>query len=363
MTHELGAADHRISLLAPGWFDQIFGTGTEGRLMIDGSLQSDLVRAVDSEPLTHGFGVQIGVIGRAKDSKDVITGRFIVRGPTYGCSTMLTIIVGPELSKPPTAPDATRTHKIIAELFSTTLTCGLAVAGWIGAIASVPAAGVTGGFALGATVYFSSAAAMSTVQCIGGLAHSGLVLNKDLEKAKALEENAGWQAIDRTADFFNLFALMYVGRDVVLLTRALSRSGVGLTSAMTAEFSDAKAVTISDLLRLAPQIKDPAEVAREMRTRVLNVALLGLGVYNSSRDASGGYVAVRDLAVGEASAAPPPAPVGSPAQNASAGAAVQVGLPSPPGGGVAAPRVMDTMLNYKPEEVAMISVCLLKKDY
>ena len=367
MAQELGSSNRRIRLLAPGWFDQVFGTGTEGSLLIDGALQSDLMRAVDSDPLTRGFGIQIGVVGRAQHSKDVITGKYVVRGPSYGLNTMLTIIVGPELSKPPAAPDATRTHKIIAELFSTTLTCGLAVAGWIGAIMSVPAAGVTGGVAFGATVYFSSAAAMSTVQCVGGLAHTGLVLNKSLDRAKAMEDDAGWKLIDRTADYFNLFALLYVGRDAVLVQRALERSGVKFTSAMTADFSDAKAVKMADLMRLAPGIKDPEEVAREVRTRVLNVALLGLGVYSSSRDTSGGYVAAKDVLVGEPGSSPPPVPVGSVAESATAarvaGSVVQVGLPGPPSSGVPAPKVMDTMLNYKPNEIAMISVLLLKKDF
>ena len=115
MARDLGSADHRIRLLAPGWFDQVFGTGAEGTLLIDGSLQSDLMRAVDSDPLTAGFGIQVGVRGRSKHSDVVVSGSYVIRGPQYRCNTMLTIIVGPDVGKPPTAPSASKTHAIIAE--------------------------------------------------------------------------------------------------------------------------------------------------------------------------------------------------------------------------------------------------------
>ena len=228
-------------------------------------------------------------------------------------------------------------------------------------------AGVTAGTSLAATVYFTNSAALSTVQCIGGLVHTGLVLSGDADQATAMADNDGWKLIDRIADYFNLLSLLYVGRDAILVKRALERSGVTFSAAMSGDFEKAQAVTIADLIRLAPDIKDPAEVAREVRQRVMNVALLGLGIYSSSRDASGGYVAAKEILVGKPAPPPPPVNIGTPVQNAAAsrvvGSAVQVGLPGPSSVGVPAPKVIDTMLRYKADEVAMISVLLLKKNF
>ena len=241
----------RLKLLAPNWMDQVFGTGTVGELQIGESLINDLIRAIDAEPVTRGCGLQIGVIGRAKHQEGVVRASTIVRGPGLGHNTSVIVYIGPELSKPPIAPDVSTTHKMIAEVFSTTLTCALAVCGWIGTIGSAAAIGATGGAAAVATVYFANAATLSTVQCLGGVVHSSLVLRGKEDRAEAMDNDPGWQKLDRFADFVNLCALVYVGKDILYLKRALDASGIKLTSAMTGEFDAGGALTMSRILKTA----------------------------------------------------------------------------------------------------------------
>ena len=356
----------RLRLVAPGWMDEIFGTGVVGELQIGESLINDLVRAIDGAPVTRGFGLQIGVVGRAKHMEQPIRATKFVRGPDMHHNTSVVIYIGPALSQPPIAPDVSTTHKMIADLFSTTLTCSLAVCGWIGTVGSSAAIGATGGAAAVATVYFANAAALSTVQCLGGVVHSSQVLTGNSSKAAAMDNDPGWQKFDRFADFVNLCALVYVGRDILFLKRALDGAGIKFTSAMTGEFDAGGALTMSRLMKLLKDVDDPSEIAREVRTRAFNAVLLGLGVYGSSRDSSGGYTAVKNIVVGkpEGVCPAPPGPGGVPSQAAAGvvGLAVQVGLPGPtsPSGSFVAPRFVADMLGFKPNEVATISVALLR---
>jgi hypothetical protein len=269
------------------------------------------------------------------------------------------VYIGPELSKPPTAPDVSTTHKMIAELFSTTLTCSLAVAGWIGAIGSAGAIAATGGASAVATVYFANAASLSTVQCLGGVVHSSMVLTGNDRGAAAMDNNAGWQKFDRFADFVNLCALVYVGKDIVYMKRALDASGVKFTSAMLAEVDAGGALTMSRMMKLMKDVDNPEEIAREVRTRVFNAILIGLGVYGSSRDAAGGFTAMKTMFLGNAPDAPPPTG-GLPGTAMPRPPVVQIGLPGASAGNPVAPRAIDDMLGYRPGEVATIAVALLK---
>ena len=295
----------RLRLVAPGWMDEIFGTGVVGDLQIGESLINDLVRAIDGAPVTRGFGLQIGVVGRAKHMEQPIRATKFVRGPDMHHNTSVVIYIGP-------------------------------------------------------------AAALSTVQCLGGVVHSSQVLTGNSSKAAAMDDDPGWQKFDRFADFVNLCALVYVGRDILFLKRALDGAGIKFTSAMTGEFDAGGALTMSRLMRLLKDVDDPSEIAREVRTRAFNAVLLGLGVYGSSRDGSGGYSAVKNMVVGkpEGACPAPPGPGGVPSQAAAGvvGPAVQVGLPGPtsPSGSFVAPRFVADMLGFKPNEVATISVALLR---
>ncbi len=202
------------------------------------------------------------------------------------------------------------------------------------------------------------------MQCLGGVVHSSLVLRGKEDRAEELDNDPGWQKLDRFADLVNLCALVYVGRNILYLKRALDASGIKLTSAMTGEFDAGGALTMSRILKLLRDVDDPSEIAREIRTRVFNTVLLGLGTYGSRRDSDGGYTAVKTMLLGKLQPAETPSPnaggLPSPQAASALAASVQAGLPAPPPATFVAPRLVDDMLGYKQSEVATIAVALLK---
>lgn len=172
-----------IHLYAPTWLDQAFGSGVVGSLSIGEGLSMRLLRALDSLPETRDCGLRIGVVGRASKHGDPIRASAFIRAANNKQRTTALVYIGPKLSEPPVVPSVSKTHQLIAELLSTTLTCSLAVAGWVGTIATAGASGATGGLSIVATTYLASGATLATAQCLGSMVHSTLYMT-DPDRAR-----------------------------------------------------------------------------------------------------------------------------------------------------------------------------------
>ena len=180
-----------------------------------------------------------------------------------------------------------------------------------------------------------------------------------------MADNPGYKAFDRTADFTNFLAILSVGRNLITVGRALKEAGLGISDAALGQIGAEDVATMAKFLKLTEDASNVEGVANLVKGRILDAVLYGMGLYSSSRDDSGGLVQARDFIVGKpAGPALPwsgyPNPPGSPAGPAAA-ASAPLGAAGPSGAPVAAPRIIDYMLRYKPDEVANISVLLLKK--
>jgi hypothetical protein len=274
------------------------------------------------------------------------------------------IYIGPELSKPPTPPAVSQTHKLIAELFSTGLSCSLAVMGWVGTIGSAAGTGASFGMSSLATIYFANAAALASAQCVGSGVHAGLIGWGQDAKADAMSGNEGFKTFDRVADFTNFLAILSVGRNLITVGRALKEAGLGISDAALGQIADKDVATMAAFLKLTEDAANVEGVANFVKGRILDAVLYGMGLYSSSRDGSGGLIQARDFLVGKPAQATPPWPgyPNAPAPPVAGAAALGVmGGSGRSGTPVVAPRIIDDMLRYKPQEVANISVLLLKK--
>ena len=360
----LGDRNSRIRLISPSWLDQIFGSGADGDLIIGQSLAMDLMKALDGSLLTRGCGLEFGVVGRSGHSEAELRGHKLIRSPDMTQNMSVCIYIGPELSKPPIAPPVSKTHALISELFSTALTCSLAVAGWVGTVSSVSAAGATGGLGAAATVYLGNASALATAQCVGGLVHTSLVLNGNETRANEMEANQGWKDFDRVADYVNFLGVALVGRDLLTVTRALQHVGLTIPDVLMERATAQQVATMSHLLELAKDADNLEGVAERVKESILATVLAGMGFYSSSRDSSGGFVQARDMLLGASTAsnANQMPPGSQPAGSTTSMAAMRgAGLPTNSGARVPAPPIVNYMLRYRPDEVATISVLLLKK--
>ncbi len=234
------------------------------------------------------------------------------------------------------------THELIAELFSTTLTCSLAVAGWVGTIASVGASGATGGLSVVATTYLSAGASLATAQCLGSMVHSTLYVT-NREKADAMAANDAYKKFNTVSDAINLAGIMFAGMDILKARQVLRELGVSWADTVSGNVSVDKVLTMRKLF----EILEPANaqtIARNLQVRILNATAAAFGVYGSQRD-DNGVVNHLQVAVGPGAVkrfADDPAPV-------TAGQ-----------GAIVAPRTLDARLRYEPNETATVSVAMMK---
>ncbi len=331
-----------IHLSAPTWLDQAFGSGVVGSLAIGGDLSQKILQSLDRMPETRDCGLRIGVVGRATKHGQPIRASAFIRAANNPQRTTALVYIGPKLSEPPIVPSVSTTHQLIAELFSTTLTCSLAVAGWVGTIASVGASGATGGLSVVATTYLSAGASLATAQCLGSMVHSTLYL-ADRKQADAMAENDAYKKLNTVSDAVNLAGIVFAGMDILKARQVLRELGVSWADAVGGQVSADKVLTMRKLFELL-EPANAQKIAQNLQVRILNAVAGAFGVYGSQRDDNGVVnhlqVAVADGEVKRS--ADDPAPVTT-AQ-----------------GAVTAPRALDDRLRYEPNEVATVSVAMLK---
>ncbi len=331
-----------IHLSAPTWLDQAFGSGVVGSLAIGGDLSQKILQNLDRLPEIRNCGLRIGVVGRATKHGPPIRASAFIRAANNPQQTTALVYIGPKLSEPPIVPSVSATHQLIAELFSTTLTCSLAVAGWVGTIASVGASGATGGLSVVATTYLSAGASLATAQCLGSMVHSTLYVT-NREKADALAENSAYKKFNTVSDAVNLAGIVFAGMDIFKARQVLRELGVSWADTVSGNVSVDKVLTMRKLF----EILEPANaqtIARNLQVRILNATAAAFGIYGSQRD-DNGVVNHLQVAVGAGAvkrSADDPAPV------------------TPGQGAILAPRTLDERLRYEPNEVATVSVAMLK---
>ncbi len=360
----IGDRNARIRLISPNWFDHVFGTGVDAELQVGEGLWTKILQQLDRMPLTRGCGLEFGVVGRSGHNDAQLRGHQFIRGPDMQSNVSVLIYIGPELSKPPTPPAVSQTHKLVAELFSTGLSCSLAVMGWVGTIGSAAGTGASFGMSSVATIYFANAAALASAQCVGSGVHAGLVGWGQDAKADAMSDNSGFKTFDRVADFTNFLAILSVGRNLVTVSRALKEAGLGISDAALGQVAEKDLATMAKFLKLTEDAGNVEGVANFVKGRILDAVLYGMGLYSSSRDDSGGLIQARDFLVGKPAGTAPPWPgyPNAPAPAvANAAASSAMSVPGRTGAPAVAPRIVDDMLRYKADEVANISVLLLKK--
>jgi hypothetical protein len=236
--------------------------------------------------------------------------------------------------------------------------------GWVGTIGSAAGTGASFGMSSLATIYFANAAALASAQCVGSGVHAGLIGWGQDAKADAMSGNEGFKTFDRVADFTNFLAILSVGRNLITVGSALKEAGLGISDAALGQIADKDVATMAAFLKLTEDAANVEGVANFVKGRILDAVLYGMGLYSSSRDGSGGLIQARDFLVGKPAQATPPWPgyPNAPAPPVAGAAALGVmGGSGRSGTPVVAPRIIDDMLRYKPQEVANISVLLLKK--
>ena len=332
-----------IHLYAPNWLDQAFGTGVVGSLSIGESLSLRLLKALDSLPETRDCGLRIGVVGRASKGGDPIRASAFIRAANNKQRTTALIYIGPRLSEPPIVPPVSNTHQLIAELFSTTLTCSMAVAGWVGTIATAGATGATGGLSVVATTYLASGAALATAQCTGSIAHSALYL-ADQSRANSMSENPVYKTFNTVSDAVNLAGIVFAGMDVLRARSVLRELGVSWSDAMSRNVAAEKVVTMRQLFELLDNA-NAETVAKQLQYRIFNVVAGAFGIYGSQRDENG---VVNHLRVTVSS--------GNVVRSEDAPAAPSTATP----GSAIAGRAIDDRLHYQPGKTATVSIAMMK---
>ncbi len=233
----------------------------DAELQVGEGLWSRILQQLDKMPLTRGCSLEFGVVGRSGHSGAQLRGHQFIRGPDMQSNVSVLIYIGPELSKPPTPPAVSQTHKLVAELFSTGLSCSLAVMGWVGTIGSIAGAGASMGMSSLATIYFANAAALASAQCVGSTVHAGLVGWDEGAKADAMADNTGFKTFDRVADYTNFLAILSVGRNLVTVSRALKEAGLSISEGALAQFADKDIATMAKFLKLTKDANNAESVA------------------------------------------------------------------------------------------------------
>lgn len=332
-----------IHLYAPTWLDQAFGSGVVGNLTIGQSLSMRLLRALDSLPETRDCGLRIGVVGRAFKRGDPIRASAFVRAANNKQRTTALVYIGPKLSDPPIVPSVSKTHQLIAELFSTTLTCSLAVAGWVGTIATAGASGATGGLSLVATTYLASGATLATAQCVGSIVHSTLYV-ADPERAQAMGENKAYKTFNTVSDAINLAGIVFAGMDIIKARQVLRELGVSWPQVLGRDIAAEKVLTMRRLFELLDNA-NAETIAKQMQYRIFNVVAGAFGIYGSQRDENG-VVNHLQVAVNSSEVARSEDSPAAPAADAP--------------GVIVVPREIDNRLHYNSDEVATMSVAMMK---
>lgn len=157
-------------------------------------------------------------------------------------------------------------------------------------------------------------------------------------------DSAAYKTFNTVSDAVNLAGIVFAGMDILKARQVLRELGVSWPQALGGNVAAEKVVTMRKLFELLDGATAET-VAQQLQYRIFNVVAGAFGVYGSQRDENG---VVNHMQVAVSG--------GEVARSEDAPAAPQAGATN----AVVVPRAVDDGLHYQPNEVATMSLAMMK---